>query len=66
MPLGQRSVPNHGAILLKALGGGIRVLWTHMPSLFVLFIGKFLASKNIQDNSYAYSNNVTITPFSDS
>ena len=21
---------NHGAILLKALGGGIRVLWTHI------------------------------------
>ena len=50
-PLGQRSVPNHGAILLKALGGGIRVFWTHMPSLFILFIGKFLASGNmtIQD-----------------
>ena len=25
---------NHGAILLKALGGGIRVLWTHISSLF--------------------------------
>ena len=38
-----------------------------MPNLFVIFIGKFLASKNmtIQGNSYAYSNNVTITLFSD-
>ena len=25
---------NHGAILLKALGGGIRVIWTHISSLF--------------------------------
>ena len=23
---------NHGAILLKAIGGGIRVLWTHISS----------------------------------
>ena len=29
-----KPVLNHGAILLKALGGGIRVLRTHISSLF--------------------------------
>ena len=27
---------NHSAILLKALGGGIRVLWTHISSYYFI------------------------------